>query len=179
MTRLCSIMNRYGFRVARNPNALVDSVLVLENIFAQLTKPEKKKTSKSQKKYKKEESFWCEDPIHCVHAQSVVVKRAHSATSRPPQHQPVTPPCIQHATLANVKAPINERRNRSDFGSEFLFHAPESVAIVDCNQVHSETQMSKSSRATNSMEVGFAVLGKIKVNDDIHRLNVNTSSKEI
>ena len=53
------------------------------------------------------------------------------------------------------------------------------MAVVICNQVHRKTQMAKPSRAANSVEVCLAVLRKVKVDDDIHGLDVNSSCEEI
>jgi hypothetical protein len=53
------------------------------------------------------------------------------------------------------------------------------VAIVVCDQVHGETQVTETSRTTDSVKVRFTILGEIKVDDDIHRLNIDTSGEEI
>jgi hypothetical protein len=39
--------------------------------------------------------------------------------------------------------------------------------------------MSKSSRATNSVQVGFGVSSKVKINHDVHGLNIYASRKDI
>lgn len=39
--------------------------------------------------------------------------------------------------------------------------------------------MSKASGSTNAMEVGFGILWKVKVDDNIDSLDINTTSKKI
>ena len=83
------------------------------------------------------------------------------------------------ADLANVEAAVNERRNGSDFCAQFLFNASKIVPVIICNQVDSKTQMAETSRTTNSVKVGLAVLREIKVDHNVDRLNVNTSGKQV
>lgn len=39
--------------------------------------------------------------------------------------------------------------------------------------------MTKPSRTTNTMEVSFAVLRKVEINDNVDRLNINASCEEV
>ena len=39
--------------------------------------------------------------------------------------------------------------------------------------------MSKSSRPTDAMEIGFSILGEIKVDDNVDGLNINTTCQKI
>ena len=39
--------------------------------------------------------------------------------------------------------------------------------------------MSKSTRTTNTMEVSFAILREIKVDDNVYCLNINATSKKV
>lgn len=55
----------------------------------------------------------------------------------------------------------------------------EKVPIFVGNQVDSDTEVAKASRAANAMQVGLCHFGKVKVDNNIDRLNVNTTSKEI
>lgn len=50
---------------------------------------------------------------------------------------------------------------------------------VICNEVDCHTEMTKSTRSTNSMQVGLSVLGEVEVDDNVHSLNINTSCKDI
>lgn len=39
--------------------------------------------------------------------------------------------------------------------------------------------MAKPSRATNAVKIGFSVLWEVKIDNDIHRLDIDTTSKKI
>ena len=83
------------------------------------------------------------------------------------------------ATWGNIKSSINSLGNRLDFRSELLLNLIEIETILVGNKVDSQTQMPKSTRTTNAMKVGFAVLREIKVDDNVYCLNIDTTSKEI
>ena len=83
------------------------------------------------------------------------------------------------ATWGNIKSSINSLGDRLDLRSELLLNLIQIETILVGNKVDSQTQMPKSTRATNAMKVSFAVLRKIKVNDDVYCLNIDTTSKEI
>jgi hypothetical protein len=83
------------------------------------------------------------------------------------------------ATWGNIKSSINGLGNRLDFRSELLLNLIQVETILVCNKVDSQAQMSKSTRTTNTMKVSFAVLGEIKVDDDVYCLNIDTTSKEV
>lgn len=81
--------------------------------------------------------------------------------------------------LLTIQGPINLGRNRLDFSAKFLFNAIQIEAIIVSDQVDSETKVAKPSRSSNSMEIGLSILGKVKIDYNIHRLDVNPSSKEV
>src|SRR5205085_720985 len=47
------------------------------------------------------------------------------------------------------------------------------------DQIDRDSQMSKASRAANSVQISFSHFGEIEVDDNIDGLNVNATSKEI
>lgn len=97
----------------------------------------------------------------------------------PPTNQSLLHTAIKIVVLANIKAAINDRRNRADLGAQFLLHTPQACSVLLGDKVHRQTQMSETSRTTNTVQVGFTVLGKVKVNDNIHRLNIDTSCEKV
>ena len=58
-------------------------------------------------------------------------------------------------------------------------YAESSIPIIPVDQVDSKPKMSKPSRTSNTMEIGFGIFWEIKIDDNIHCLNINTTSKEI
>lgn len=64
-------------------------------------------------------------------------------------------------------------------GAKFLFDLVKIEAIIVGDEIDGETEMAKTTRATDTMEIGLRVFGKVKVDDDVDGLNVDTTSKEI
>jgi len=81
--------------------------------------------------------------------------------------------------LAHIQATVNDRWDRTNLRTQLLLHSSQPLTVVLGNQIHSQTQVPKTSRTTNAVQIGLTVLGKIKVNDNIHGLDIDTSSEEI
>ena len=47
------------------------------------------------------------------------------------------------------------------------------------NEVDSQTKMSKTTRATDSVKISLRVLGEIKVDHDVNRLNIDTTGEQV
>lgn len=62
---------------------------------------------------------------------------------------------------------------------ELLLDAIEVEPVLVRDEIDGETQMSEPSRSTDTMEVRLRVLWEIKVDDDVHSLNVDTASEEV
>jgi hypothetical protein len=60
-----------------------------------------------------------------------------------------------------------------------LFNLVQIESVLIGYQVDGQTQVTKSSRAANTMQIGFGILWEIKVDDNIDGLDVNTSGQEI
>jgi len=107
---------------------------------------------------------------------SIHAKCIHILSGHPP---PISHSSIQSSkiVLAHVQATINERRDRANLSAQLLLDTLQSLSVIVGDEVHRETQVSKASRTANAMQVRFAVLREVKVDDDIHGLNINTSSE--
>ncbi len=46
-------------------------------------------------------------------------------------------------------------------------------------QVDSKPQVTEPARTTDPVKVGLTILGKVKIDDDIHRLNVNPPREQV
>jgi hypothetical protein len=53
------------------------------------------------------------------------------------------------------------------------------MPIVVGYQIDSKTQVTKPTGATDPVKVGLAVFGEVKIDDNIHRLNVDSSGKQV
>ena len=81
------------------------------------------------------------------------------------------------ASGCDVKGTINMLRDGGNLRPKFLLDAVEVKTILVRDQVDGETQMSESAGTTDTVKVRLRVLGEIKVDDDIDRLNVDTASE--
>ncbi len=53
------------------------------------------------------------------------------------------------------------------------------MPIVVGNQVHCQAQVPKTARPPDPVEVGLTIFGKVKVNYNVDRLNINSSCKQV
>lgn len=81
------------------------------------------------------------------------------------------------STRCDVEGLVDSLRDRLDLRSEFLFNAVEVEAIFVGNEVDGETKVTESSGTTDTMKVGFRVLGEVEVDDNVDGLNVDTASQ--
>ena len=58
----------------------------------------------------------------------------------------------------------------------YLYHV---LLIPLCDQVDSKTNLPKSARSTNSMQIGIALERKIKVDNNIDSLHINSSGNQV
>lgn len=70
-------------------------------------------------------------------------------------------------------------RDRLDFSAQLLFDLVEVEPVFIRHQVDRQAEMTKASRAADTMKVGFAILGEIKVNHHVYGLNIDTASEEV
>lgn len=53
------------------------------------------------------------------------------------------------------------------------------IPVIPVDQIDSQSKMSKSARTTDTVEVRLGILGKIKVDNNIHSLNIDTTGEQI
>ena len=81
--------------------------------------------------------------------------------------------------IVSVEFLVNRLRNGRNFRTKLLLDSVEIEAIIPVDQVDRYSQMSETARSTNAMEIGLCILREIEIDDHIHSLNVNTTSKKI
>ena len=81
--------------------------------------------------------------------------------------------------LIDVEALVNGGRDGLNFGAEIAFDVIEVEPVIPADQVDSQTQMSVTPRAANTMEVRLGVFGEIEIDDDVDSLNVDTTGEQI
>ena len=96
-----------------------------------------------------------------------------------PNYISPNPAFLKVINLANVQTTINHRWDCSYFCTEFLFNSFDRCSIVLGDQIDRQSQMTESTRPTNTMQVGFTIFRKVKVDDNIDRLYINTAGEQI
>ena len=82
-------------------------------------------------------------------------------------------------SFVDVKLLVDAAGNGLDFGAEFLLDAVEVEAVIPVNQVDGQTEVSKAAGTTNAVKIRFGILGEVKVDDNVDRLNIDTTGQEI
>lgn len=86
---------------------------------------------------------------------------------------------ISQTLLTDIETTVNLGRDGTDLRSQILLNHPQRMAIIICDQIHRQSQVTETSRPSNTVQVCFGILGEIKVDDDVHTLNVNTAREEV
>lgn len=68
---------------------------------------------------------------------------------------------------------------RLNLRAELLLDLVEVESIIPVDEVDGQTEMSKSTGTTNSVEIRFRIFGEIKVDDNVDSLNIDTTGEEI
>lgn len=89
---------------------------------------------------------------------------------------------LRHRRLSrgcHVQALIDRLWYRLDLGAEFLLDSVQIEAVVVGYEVDGETQVTETTGATDTMEVGLSVLGEVEVDDDVDGLDIDTASEKV
>jgi len=79
----------------------------------------------------------------------------------------------------SVQVLVDVLRNRADLAVEFFLNLEQVGLVVFSDEVDGDTEMSKTTRSTDSVEMGLCILREIEVDDNIHTLDVDTSCEKI
>ena len=81
--------------------------------------------------------------------------------------------------IVSIEFLVNGLWNGCNLGTKLLLDSVEIEAIIPIDQVDRHTQMSETSRSTNTMEVSLRVLRKVEIDNHVHSLDVDTTSEKI
>jgi hypothetical protein len=81
--------------------------------------------------------------------------------------------------IIDIELLLDGLRDRLDLGAQLGFDLVEVVTVVPIDEVDGQTKMAEATRTANAMEIGFSILRKVKVDDDIDGLNVNATGQEV
>lgn len=81
--------------------------------------------------------------------------------------------------IVHVDLLVNDSRDGLDFRAQFLLNPVKIITIVPIDQVDSQTQMTKPARTTDTMKICLSILREIEIDDNVYRLDINTTSQQI
>jgi len=81
--------------------------------------------------------------------------------------------------LCDVERLVNLFRNRLDLCAQFLLDAMQGESVVVRDEVDGDTQMAESAGPADPVQICLRHLGEVKVDDDVHRLNIDASGEEV
>ena len=79
--------------------------------------------------------------------------------------------------FVDIKFLVDILRDRLNLCPQFLLNLVQVETIIPVNEVDRKSQVSKTSRSTNSVEVSFSVLGEIEIDDHVDGLDIDTTSQ--
>jgi hypothetical protein len=82
-------------------------------------------------------------------------------------------------TRCYVQPPVDGLWNRLDLRAQLLLNAVQIESILIRNEVNCQAQVPEAARTTNAVEVRLADLGKIKVDDDVDGLDVDSAGEKV
>ena len=82
-------------------------------------------------------------------------------------------------TSLRIECLINLWWDGLDFSAKLMFDTIEVVSVLKGDEVDGKTKMTETTRSTDSVQVCLRVLREIKVDNNIHRLYIDTSCEQI
>lgn len=86
---------------------------------------------------------------------------------------------IGNGAGSNIKVLVDVRRDGLNLRSELLLDLVQVETIFVGDQVDRHTKMTVSTTSSDTMKIGFRVLGEVEVDDDVDGLDIDTSREEI
>ena len=81
--------------------------------------------------------------------------------------------------LGNVESLVDDLWYGLYLCVKFFLDGDKIEAVVVCDEVDGQAEVTEATRASDSVEVSLRGLGEVKVDDDIDSLDVDTTSQQI
>ena len=78
-----------------------------------------------------------------------------------------------------VEVLVNVLGDGLDLRAQVVFDIEHVILVILRNEVDGKTEVTETSRTTNSVQVGVRLAGEVKVNDHVNRDDVDTTGKDI
>ena len=85
----------------------------------------------------------------------------------------------QPPTSDSIKVLVDVLWDGLDLGVQIVLDAEHVILVLFANEIDRQTQVAKSARTTDSMQVGVGLSWEVKVDDNVHRDDVYTTSENI
>ena len=82
-------------------------------------------------------------------------------------------------TSDRVEVLVNVLGDGLDLRIQVLLNAEHVILVVLRDEIDGQTEVTKSTRSSNAMQVGVRLPWEVKVDHDVNRDDVNTSGKDI
>ena len=79
----------------------------------------------------------------------------------------------------DVQALVDLLRDRLNFGAELLLDLVQVETVLVRDEVNRKAEVTETSRATDAVEIRLRVLRKVEVDDDVNRLDIDTTREEV
>ena len=79
----------------------------------------------------------------------------------------------------SVEALVNILGDALDLGVQLIFYLKQVLLVILSHEVDAHTEMTESTRSSNSVQIGLSILGEIEVDNNVHGLDVNSSGEDI
>lgn len=86
---------------------------------------------------------------------------------------------LRGAAGRDIETLVDLLRDGLDLRAELLLDLVQVEAVLVRDEVDRKTEVSETTRATDTVQVRLGVLGEVEVDDDVDRLDVNTAREEI
>ncbi|KAG9526931.1 hypothetical protein KCV07_g202, partial [Aureobasidium melanogenum] len=79
-------------------------------------------------------------------------------------------------SVIDIQALVNVLRNGLDLSAQLLLDSVQVEAVLPVDQVNSQTQVTETTRTTDTVKISLSVLREIEVDDNVDSLNIDTTT---
>jgi hypothetical protein len=81
--------------------------------------------------------------------------------------------------IVDVKVLVDVLRNGLNLGAQLLLNLVQIETIIPVDQVDGQTQVTETSRTTDTVKISLGILGEVEVDDDVDRLDIDTTGQQV
>lgn len=81
--------------------------------------------------------------------------------------------------IVHVERLVYRAWNGLYLGAQFLLDFVEIESVIPIDEVDGKTKMAKTARTTDPVQISLSILGEVKIDDNVHRLDVDSAGEKI